>query len=189
MLLMGLILTGVAIAVWPSARPRSTYGIVWIGLLFAILAAIGQGLATALSRIAYAASDQAIDGIAATWVRMCGGLACTLLAERVMHLTPGQPPVARAAAAMADDRCCQPPPVHHPWRWMVMATALGPVIGLSAYQWALIHHPGALIQAITACTPVVVIPLAWGIDGDRPSRRSIIGALLACAATMALLLA
>ncbi len=189
-LLCGLLLCGVALAVLPGAHlPARDRRAVAAGLGWGVLAAVGQGLSTTLSRAAYAAAAAdgvRIDGAASAWQRMLGGLVCTVIAERVGRVSVGEPPTERAVQALAP----VPRTGRVPAAWWLLGSALlGPILGLSAYQRALVDLPGATLQAVVALTPVAVIPLAWWIDGDRPGWRGVLGGLLACAAAAGLTLA
>lgn len=176
------ILAGVGLAVAPKAG-TSAAGLrgIGAGLFFGLLAAVGQGLGTTISRVAYrcaAAGGVRLDGMAAAWQRMIGGLVCTIAAEILFKVSTGQPPVERAADLLA--------PEGHPrrqsaWFWIAASALLGPIVGLSVYQWVLLTQPGALVQAVMAITPVAVIPFAWWIDGDRPDWRGVVGGIVACA--------
>ena len=181
------ILVGVGMAVMPGAKiPALNRRGVLLGLLCGLGAAFGQGLGTTLSRVAYQSAADAgilVDGVSAAWQRMIGGLACTLLAEAILRMSVGFAPVQLAGEALA--------PAGHPrpqmaWLWLGASIVLGPLVGLSVYQWVLITQPGALVQSVTALTPVIVIPFAWWIDGDRPDWRGLVGGGLAC--TCAILL-
>lgn len=63
--------------------------------------------------------------------------------------------------------------------WIVLNALSGPTLGVGCYQWALATTPTGVVTAITALTPLAVIPLAWWVDRERPTRRSIIGGVLA----------
>jgi drug/metabolite transporter (DMT)-like permease len=187
MVLSAGILFGVGMAVMPGAKiPAVNRRAILLGLLYGVGAALGQGLGTTLSRVAYqAAADAgiAVVGVTAAWQRMIGGLACTLFAEAIFRMSVGFPPAQLAGEALA--------PGGHPrrqtaWLWLGGSVVLGPLVGLSVYQWVLINQPGALVQAVTALTPVIVIPFAWWIDGDRPDWRGVVGGCLACACAILL---
>jgi drug/metabolite transporter (DMT)-like permease len=187
--LMFVLLAGVVVAVLPGGHsPAHSRGERVRGIGFGLLAALGQGLGASLSRVAYHAAEAdgiAPDGTAAALQRMLGGLACTLAAERILHLSPGESPMERAAEAMGRGDAPRLPRAKA-IRAMVLAAALGPILGLSAYQRALVELPSALTQAICALTPVAVIPLARWMEGDRAGWRGIVGGVLACAAAAAL---
>jgi len=177
------ILVGVGLAVMPGASipARDRRGIL-LGLACGVAAALGQGLGTTLSRVGYQAAAEmgvALGGVAASWQRMVGGLACTLVVELILRLnTPAVPPVQGAGEILA--AAGHPRPGSACW-WLAASIVLGPLVGLSVYQWVLITQPGALVQAMTALTPVIVIPFSWWIDGDRPSWHGVVGGILACA--------
>lgn len=187
--LCGGILGGVALAVAPGARiPAADRPALIRGLLHGLIAAAGQGLGVALSRAAYRAAEAdgiAPHGVSAAAVRMLGGLACTLLLElarrgarrrrRVVENRDGVG-IARYGMLWRD------------WRWLIAAALLGPILGVSAYQWALIRTPGALVQSIAALVPVAVIPLAWRWEGDSPGVHGIAGGAAACGCAVALAL-
>ena len=65
---------------------------------------------------------------------------------------------------------------------------LGPVLGVSCYQWALATTPSGIVLPIVATTPLVIIPLTYWFEGDRPSRRSLVGGIVAVAGVVALTL-
>jgi drug/metabolite transporter (DMT)-like permease len=183
------ILAGVGLAVAPGAKvlDKSRRSI-FMGVFFGVLAAVGQGVATTISRVAYqCAADHQIQvlGISAAWQRMIGGLLCALVIQYIFHVRAGELPVALAASLLVSNKPVQ---IRNPWFWVVASALLGPIIGLSIYQWVLLRHPGALVQAMIAITPVVVIPLAWLIDGDKPEWRGIAGGLLACTCAILLVL-
>ena len=56
-------------------------------------------------------------------------------------------------------------------------------------QWALESTPAGIVFAILAITPIVIIPFARVLEGERTSRRSLLGAAIAVAGVMALALA
>ena len=64
----------------------------------------------------------------------------------------------------------------------------GAVIGVSCYQWALFTTPSGLVLPIVACTPLVIVPLSYWMEGERPTRRSLLGGAIAVAGAVALTL-
>jgi drug/metabolite transporter (DMT)-like permease len=67
-----------------------------------------------------------------------------------------------------------------------LTAAAGPIFGIICYQWALATTPSAIVQPIVAMTPLVVMPLAYFIEGDRPRRRAIVGTLISVAGVLLL---
>ncbi len=176
-----IILVGVAVALMPSRRDPPKVPVTRLGLLFGFLAAVGQGLGAVVSRHAYevtTAAGMSIDGISAAYQRIAGGLLITgayfvlrWLAQR--RSVPAAPTTQRRGRG---------------W-WFVLANALcGPTLGVSCYQWALATTPSGIVLPIVATTPLVIIPLTAWLEGDRPTRRSVLGGVIAVAGVVALTL-
>lgn len=167
-----VILVGVAIALAPDHGlevPRRTF---WIGVLFGIGSALGQASGAVLSRKANEAAaltGYVIDGGTAAYQRIIGGLLMTIIGFLLIRRTQAR----EEAEPKAEDR----------WRRggiFVLGNALaGPTLGVGCYQWALRSTPSGLVLPVVATSPLVTIILSFFIDGTRPSRRAVIGGLLA----------
>jgi drug/metabolite transporter (DMT)-like permease len=83
-------------------------------------------------------------------------------------------------------RAVTPPTGRHGFWWILAAGFTGPVIAVSCYQWALATTPSGIVLPIAATAPLLAIPIAFFIEGDRPPRRAIIGGVLAVAGCAAL---
>jgi drug/metabolite transporter (DMT)-like permease len=199
-LLAGIvILTGVAVAVAPRGRLTAGNRAVMWGVAYGVVAAMGQGLGAVVSRKAYLAVELAgghVDGLSAAYQRILGGLlvglpaSLLLLARRGLRLDPGttgrakQTPVGLAkrggrldpGSAPKTDRLGSGLPI---WVWVLLNALAGPAVGVGCYQWALATTPSAVVLPIVATMPILLIPLAWWMEGDRPSRRSVIGGVIA----------
>lgn len=205
---VGLILVGIALALTPrreqaplpAARSRLIAALLW-----GTLAAAGQAGGAVISRHAYALAEIAgtsVDGLTATYQRILGGLLFTVILLLVMRwrhiLQPatGVPTAVDVAAGKAAS--CDAPrmstaaamapavPDTHPITpqaaaWVTANALAGPVIGVSFFQWALETTPSGIVLPIVALTPLVVIPFALRMEGDRPSARSLAGGVLAVA--------
>ena len=66
---------------------------------------------------------------------------------------------------------------------LVVATT---VLGVSGYQWALATTPSGIVLPLAATAPLLSIPIAFWLQGDRPTRRGIVGGTLAVAGCAAL---
>lgn len=177
-----VILIGVAVALMPSRADAPKVPVTRLGLLCGFLAAAGQGLGAVVSRHAYAVTTEAgtaIDGISAAYQRISGGLLITGAYFGVQYLarrrTASAAPVRRDAATR-----------RRGWLFITLNALAGPTLGVSCYQWALATTPSGIVLPIVATTPLVIIPLTYWIEGDRPSRRSILGGALAVAGVIAL---
>jgi drug/metabolite transporter (DMT)-like permease len=134
-----------------------------------------------LSRKAYqvaAGAGESIDGLTAAYQRILAGWA-----------------VAAASMVMAKPNTLYgagtaPQGFAHrwgvAWHWVVVNALAGPTLGVGCYQWALATSPTGVVLPIVAITPIVVIPFALVVEGERPRVRSLIGGAVAVAGTVAL---
>jgi drug/metabolite transporter (DMT)-like permease len=174
-----IILAGVALALAPDRGLEVERRVFWAGVLFGIGSALGQALGAVVSRKAYAVGDLAhfsVDGGTAAYQRILGGLLMTLVAFVALRSM-------RAGSAPAEGA----------WRkaWpLVLGNALaGPSIGVACYQWALATTPSGTVLPIVATSPLVTQVLSFFLDGSRPTRRAVVGGLLAVAGAVGLALA
>lgn len=160
--------------------PLTTVGAV--GVVMALVAAMGQGGGAVISRRAIElnlAAGVDIDGATAGFQRILPGVIFAALFFGGRHVWRV---VSRRAEAAVDVS-----------RWRIFALVsgnalAGPVIGVSLYQWALTTTPSGIVLAIVATTPVFVMPLAWFTENDRPTRISLLGSLIAILGVIALLI-
>jgi len=75
------------------------------------------------------------------------------------------------------------------WFWITLNSLAGQTIGVSCMQWALETTPSGVVLPIIAMSPIVVIPMAWLFEGERPGIRSLAGGAVAVAGVIALTLA
>ena len=182
-----VVLAGVIVALLPSRAHPPQVALKPIGFLFGLLAAAGQGLGALVSRkgglVADAAgelSHNATFGLNAAYHRILAGLVFTalwFLALRCLSKLPARPepdatPPARRRARM----------------WILANGLAGPVLGVGCYQWALATTPSGIVLPIAATAPLLSIPIAFWLEGDRPTRRSLIGGVIAVAGCIALTL-
>jgi drug/metabolite transporter (DMT)-like permease len=178
-----VILGGVLVALLPSRSSPPKVTIRPIGFLFGFLAACGQGFGAVVSRkgnALAALAGEPIDGLTAAYQRILGGLAITLVwlaARALLSAKPSAP---------------TPPEAPPPWRaylWIPANAGCGAIIGVSCYQWSLATTPSGIVLPIVACTPLVIIPLSYWLENERPTRRSLLGGIIAVAGCIALALA
>ncbi len=174
-----VILAGVAVGLAPRSHVRMDRKHLFSGTIFGVLAAIGQGGGAVLSRKAFLVTAQAglvIDGGTAAYQRVIGGVGVAAIYFIVLRAR--RPPAGTV--------------VRREWRkswpWVIVNTLGGPVIGVSCYQWALSTTPSGIVLPIVATLPLVVIPLAYRFEGDRPGWQSVVGGVIAVAGVVALTL-
>lgn len=162
------------------------------GLLFAIIAGWGQGFGVVLSRVAQTTAATGgfhIPPMAQTAQRATGGLIVAAAAYGLWRAAS-----TRRSALIATRTATTPPPTpapseHLPAKyrknlpiWLVGSALFGPVVGVSAMQWALqVLQSSALVVAITATAPLMIVPLARWIDREKTSPRALLGTTIAVA--------
>ena len=168
-----LSLLGVGLAVAPGREEKIPVGHRIAGICCAVLAAVGQGLGAVMSRVAFQQDRVAgfvLDGPTSAYQRLSGGAVSVGL---FLLLSSLHTRWVRSEA--------KPPPREwrRAWPWIVGNALLGPTVGVSCYQWALKSSPSSVVLPIVATTPLVVMLLAFLGQGARPSRRMLLGSLLA----------
>jgi drug/metabolite transporter (DMT)-like permease len=178
------ILGGVALAITPSKSSPPRVRVRPLGFLFGFIAACGQGFGALVSRkgvnVAEAAGEMAQNatfGITAAYQRILAGLVFTAAWFLVLGLLRRLP--VSADRAEESNRPRQ--------RLWVLANGLsGPVLGVGCYQWALATTPSGIVLPIAATAPLLAMPIAYWLEGDRPSRRAVVGGIIAVGGCVAL---
>ncbi|MFM1768502.1 MAG: hypothetical protein RJA22_1031 [Verrucomicrobiota bacterium] len=175
----GVILAGVGLALAPGglalSRAQLTGGAAW-GLLAAVCQAVGAVLSRRAFTVAEAAGDN-VDGLSAAYQRLLGGVLVAIVVWLVC-LGAGR---LRGGGAEA-----RPAAWGRAWPWVAANAVLGPALGVACYQWALKIAPSGVVLPIVALTPVVIIPISWRWEGERPGWRSLAGGILATLGVIAL---
>ena len=179
-----VILAGVAIAITPSRSSPPRVKVRPIGFLFGLVAACGQGFGALVSRkgviVADAAGEAAHNatfGLTAAYQRILAGLLFTVVWFVVLRALRRLPPAP--AHVSPDER-------RNGRFWMIANGFAGPILGVGCYQWALATTPSGLVLPIAATAPLLSLPIAFWLEGDRPPRRAILGGLVAVAGCIAL---
>jgi drug/metabolite transporter (DMT)-like permease len=175
-----IILAGVGVALMPAkTEAQPTHGLA-AGILFGTLSAFCQGCGAVISRKAYAVAEAAgrpfhtpADGINAAYQRIVGGILVSALFFCYLRLAHKPDSVAKN-----DWR--------NGWRWIIANGLAGPAFGVSCYQWALMTEKTSVVLPIVATTPLVVMPLAHYLEGDRITWRTVFGGVLAVAGVIGL---
>ncbi len=168
-------LAGVAVGLLPRSLPRISPAEWKLGLGWALLSAIGQGVGAVISRKAFAVAavlHDKIDPGSAAYQRALGGLVFAALA------------LAFAMAWRAD----APRLPGRAWPWVLGNTLTGPVLGVTCYQWALRTAPAGIVQPVVAAAPLLTIPFAAWLEGTRPRATYYVGAVLAVVGVSGLML-
>ncbi|MGN6555585.1 MAG: EamA family transporter [Verrucomicrobiota bacterium] len=188
MLFGGVILLGVGIALMPSEHLNLTRRSRTMGIFAGVIAALGGAGGAVLSRKAYAvvhAQHEYIHPINAGFQRVLGGCLlsgiCLLIVKRrqvLAWLNGSHSPTLEASATKW----------RRVWFWIVANSLAGQTLGVSCMQWAFETTPTGIVLPIIATAPIVVIPIAFLVEGERPTRHSIVGGAIAVAGVIALTL-
>ena len=178
-----LILVGVGVALMPGkADAQPTHGLT-AGICFGLLAALAQAGGAVLSRKAYAVAADAgqhfhtaSDGVNAAYQRMLGGIFVTAIFFLYLKIAHNPDESRKADWPRA-------------WPWLIGNALAGPSFGVACYQWALMTTPTNIVLPIVATTPLLVIPLAHFLEGERVTRRAVIGGVIAVAGVVGLTIA
>jgi drug/metabolite transporter (DMT)-like permease len=197
-----VILIGVGIALSPKEHLHIPRKIFWAGIVASIFAALGNAIGMVLSRKAYAVArtgELHIDGGTAAYQRLLGGLLvagiCLLIVKRreiAMQIgfdEPLTPSLSRSdgdRVSVGRERGSSREKWKRAWPWVVSNAIAGQTLGVSCLQWALEYNPTGIVLPITATTPLVSIPFAHWIEGEKPTLRSLIGGVIAVAGAVGL---
>ncbi len=166
--MIGVILALVIFAVAPRERSHLSRRELKIGILAGFFAAVMQGLSAVVSRYAYSLSDIAISPWSAAFSRVSTatlGVGCWILFLQLK----GHNPLRKPEELVPHKKIAG-----HPAIWMTVSVGLGPVLGITCLMKALETTPSGLVQAVISTLPVFMIPVAWILDGNVPSRRSVL---------------
>ena len=191
-----VILAGVALALMPSQASPPKVALKPVGFLFGLIAAAGQGLGALVSRKGGLVADAAGEathnvtfGLNAAYQRILAGLVFAslwFLVLRFLRRTPAPAAPEKCHPIGDTPRVAMPAPAPLNLRLIFANGLIGPVLGVGSYQWALATAPSGLVLPIVATTPLFAIPFAWWLEGDRPSRRTLVGSLVAVGGCLAL---
>ncbi len=172
------ILAGVCLALIPGEHlnvPRST---MLVGTVFGVIAATGQGLGAVLSRKANHVgrlAGEPIDGISAAYQRILAGWLVAIVMLLVAQAIRSHKSGADSSGVTLPEGGKR----DSVWYWVLINALAGPALGVSCYQWALASAPTGIVLPIIGITPLVVIPFARVMEGERPGFLSMLGGVVA----------
>ncbi|MDF3130364.1 DMT family transporter [Kiritimatiellaeota bacterium B1221] len=167
LLIISCILILVIFAVAPKERNHLSRHELHIGILAGIFAAAMQGLSAVITRYGYTLTPIEISPWSTAFSRVAAatlGMGCWTLILRIRN-----PNALHRPAELVPHKKV----AGHPALWMTLSVCLGPVIGVACLMKAFETTSSGLVQAIIATLPVFMIPVAWLLDGNIPSRRSV----------------
>jgi drug/metabolite transporter (DMT)-like permease len=188
LLCVGTILTGVAIALAPGDHAKIPPRRLWIGVAFTIFAAVCSAYGAVLSRkawfVAHAAGEFPDPGTT-SYQRVLGGL-----------LMPGLILLAvKWRSAHTHGGVFEEKTLHvsrekwrRIWPWVLGNSLAGQTLGVTCVQWALEKTPTGIVMAVTAMTPVILLPMTRIVEKEKIGIRALFGALIAVGGVIGLTL-
>ena len=177
-----VILGGVSLALTPLKHLNLTRRQMAVGISFAIMAALGNAFGAVLTRKGYVAATairENIDGGTAAFQRLVGGL----LVAGIWLLMVKQGTQSPARFASPGEKW------RKVWPWVLANGFAGQTLGNTFYLLALKHTPTGIVMPIIATTPLVVIPFARWMEAEKPTMRSMVGAVIAVLGVIGLVVA
>ena len=175
-----LILAGVALAIAPERESAIPRGHRISGVLFAVLGGFGQAWGAVISRQGFLVDRKigiVLDGPSSAYQRLIGGIVCVALLAYFSSLIRRW----RNPASMNPER-----PWRHAMTWIIGNAIAGPVLGVALDQWGLRDSPSAIVLSIVATTPLAVMIMSFVFEKTRPSRRAVIGSVIAVSGVVAM---
>lgn len=160
---IALTVTGVAIALMGrppqnAHRMEQTVGVLWLGVLFGLGAALGQAAGALLARPVMAAGA---DPYFASLIRVGVSTFGLTLMMPFQRETPLGPVPARV------------------WGVTVAVAIIGLLLGMTLLLYALQGGKVGIVSTLSATSPVLILPLLWLRTGQRPTLASWAGAVVA----------
>jgi len=178
-LCVAVILAGIAIALAPGDHLKISARDWQIGLTACGFAALGGALGAVIIRKGYAAIESAhlqVDAGTTGYQRVLGGILIPTIGLfifkwRSAHAQGGV--FEQKTWAISREKWLRL------WPWVLANALAGQTLGVTCMQWALKTTPAAVVAAIIATTPLVLLPLTRIVEGEKIGFRSLLGALVA----------
>lgn len=181
-----IILGGVGIALAPDEHLSLTRKQWSIGMVAGVIAALGGAGGAVLSRRAYSALQsigETIHPMDAGFQRVLGGCIISAISLLIVKSRQVKQELGDASPRVTEE-------TRNKWRrvwfWIVLNSLAGQTLGVSCMQKAFETTPTGIVLPIIATAPIVVIPMAYLFEGERPSVRSVVGGVIAVLGVIAL---
>jgi drug/metabolite transporter (DMT)-like permease len=169
--ILGIILTLIGVVtVILESEERS--GEAWIsngrrasGVFFGLVGAAGQGVGLALAKKGIDLNTgTTLNALSATLMRLLLGALFIWLLALVLGRMPELLTAARNSVGIRDTAA---------------ASVVGPYLGITLSMVAVTLTETGVAQTLLSLMPVMIIPVVWILYGQKTSRRSMIGAVVA----------
>ena len=176
---VAVILTGVAIALAPGDHLKISARDWKIGLIAGGFAALGGALGAVIIRKGYIAIQTAglqVDAGTTGYQRVLGGIFIPTLA---LLFFKGRSAAVHGGLFEKKTLAVSRDKWRRIWPWVLANALAGQTLGVTCMQWALKTTPAAVVAAIIATTPIVLLPMTRIVEGEKIGFRALVGALIA----------
>lgn len=175
---MALTMAGVGWAVLSEQGPRAAEldrRVLWRGVIYAVIGNMLFGISFTLSRLGMLADpSHPVSPLAASLIRVAAGGVLTWLCLPFLG-------VWRASLETLQNRKIMPV--------LLWGTAVGPILGIWLSMVCLERVETGVASTLVSAGPALfMMPLAYILHRERPSRRGILGTLIACAGVAVLMM-
>ncbi|HXI73106.1 MAG TPA: DMT family transporter [Verrucomicrobiae bacterium] len=186
MVCIALILLGVAIALAPGDHLTISTREMSLGVTFCLFAAACGAVGTVMSRKAFAVAHEAgqfPDPGTTGYQRVLGGI---LVPAVILIVVKWRSARAHGGVFEEKTRHISREKWGRIWPWVLGNSLAGQTLGMSCFQLAIEKTPSAIVTAIVALTPVILLPMTRIFEGEKIGLRSLVGALIAVAGVIGL---
>jgi drug/metabolite transporter (DMT)-like permease len=183
---IAFILIGVAIALAPGDHLKISPRELRLGVAFGFFAAFCNALGMVMTRKAFAvahAAGEFPDAGTTGYQRALGGI---LLPAIILLVVKWRSAHAHGGMFEKKTRHISREKWERVWPWVLGNALAGQTLGMTCFQWAIEREPAAIVSAIVALTPVILLPMTWIVDGEKIGVRSLLGAAIAVAGVIGL---
>jgi drug/metabolite transporter (DMT)-like permease len=183
-----IVLTGVTVGLAPYIHRDRRHKDSVSGAMWALVAAIGQGISITISRkaiLGMIAAGATPHAITAAFQRLLGGALVAGLLFLLFRRGVADRPFLRAPEIRGGGAGL----ASRPWFWVSLNALFGPILGVTCLIWALKSMPAGIVQTIAATAPLISVPFARWLEGHRPPVLYYLGAILSIAGLAGIYLA
>lgn len=161
---MTVTLSGILLVVYDK-NGKQENGINYLGLFFAFLASVGQGIGLVLAKIAFLESNNSLNGFVATFIRLFASISILLPVSLIMKKFKN--PII---VFQKDTKA---------FLLTVGGSIAGPFLGITFSLIAVSHTKVGIASTIMALPPVIMLPLVKYFYNERLNFRAVVGAFIA----------
>ncbi|MEE4240925.1 MAG: DMT family transporter [Desulfopila sp.] len=147
-------------------RQRTQRDITFAGVVFGLLAMLGQACGMVLSKAGMQTETGYLDPFAATQIRVIASFVCFLLFFTITHRW------INVQSAMRDKKAML---------FSSIGAITGPFVGVSLALLALHYLTTGVASTIFSLVPICIIPFSYFLHKEHVSGRAVIGAMIAVA--------